>query len=131
MLMWILAVFGLYVFNLLLVSYLRFGESDLPTEDKVRIGLGPRDDAPELGVMGARADKALNNLKESLPIFITFALLAIIYGKENSQAINGAMLFTVARFAYLPSYMWGIPGLRSAVWAIGVAGLVMMLVSLF
>ncbi len=131
MLTWILAVFVLYVFNLMLVAYLRFAESDLTNSERLSIGLGPRDNAPELGLIGARADKALNNLKESLPIFITFALLAIILGKQNQQAIYGAITFTAARFVYLPSYMWGIPGLRSLVWMVAVVGLVMMLLALF
>ncbi|MCG8668133.1 MAG: MAPEG family protein [Pseudomonadales bacterium] len=130
MITWILAVFGLYFFNLMLVSYLRFTETGISKDDAVRIGLGPRDDAPSLGVMGARADRALTNLKESLPFFITFALLNLIKGGAADQAMTGAVVFTVARYAYLPSYMWGVPGLRSLVWMVAVVGLVMMLLPL-
>lgn len=131
MLTWIFAVLGLYLFNLLLVSYLRFTESGLSTQEAVTIGLGPRDNLPQLGVLGGRADRALVNLKESLPFFLTLALLCIATGKVNPQAVNGAMIFAFARFAYLPSYMWGLPGLRSAVWVVAMAGLVMMLSALF
>ena len=131
MISWILIVFGLYFINLLLVSYLRFTESGLPKDQMISIGLGPRDNAPTLGKLGGRADRALNNLKESLPFFITFALLSVAMDKVNPQAINGAMVFAVARMIYLPAYMWGVPGLRSAVWGIALIGLIMMLLSLW
>lgn len=131
MITWIFAVLGLYLFNLMLVSYLRFTESDLSKDEMIKIGLGPRDNAPALNVMGGRADRALTNLKESLPFFITLSLLSISMGKVTPEAINGAIVFTAARFAYLPSYMWGVPGLRSGLWMVAIAGLVMMLLSLF
>lgn len=131
MLTWIFAVLALYLFNLLLVSYLRFSQSDLDKPEMVKIGLGPRDQLPELGVLGGRADRALNNLKESLPFFLTIAVLTIAMNKVNPTAIYGAMVYTVARYAYLPSYMWGLPGLRSAVWMVALVGLVMMILALF
>ena len=131
MLLWIFVVLGLYLFNLMLVSYLRFGQANLSQQEKVRIGLGPRDELPALGIMGGRADRALNNLKESLPFFITLALLCIATGKNTPLAVNGAMVFAVARILYLPSYLWGIPGLRSVIWMIAMAGLVMMAIPLF
>ena len=131
MLTWIFAVLGLYLFNLLLVSYMRFSQSGLSREDMVRIGIGPRDELPILSTMAGRADRALTNLKESLPFFLTLAVLCVATGKITPMAIYGAMIFTAARFLYLPSYLWGLPGLRSAVWAVAFAGLVMMIVSLF
>ncbi len=131
MLTWIFAVLALYLFNLMLVSYLRFSQSDMSQADMVKVGLGPRDQLPELGVMGGRADRALNNLKESLPFFLTLAVLCVAMGKVTPMSIYGAMLFTAARYAYLPSYIWGLPGLRSAIWMVAMAGLVMMVISLF
>ena len=131
MLTWIFAVLALYLFNLMLVSYLRFSQSGMSQADMVKVGLGPRDQLPELGVMGGRADRALNNLKESLPFFLTLAVLCVAMGKVTPMSIYGAMLFTAARYAYLPSYLWGLPGLRSAIWMVAMAGLVMMVISLF
>lgn len=130
MLTWIFAVLALYLFNLLLVSYLRFSQSGLTREDMVRIGIGPRDQLPELSVMAGRADRALVNLKESLPFFLTFAVLCVATGRVTPMAIYGAMIFTAARYLYLPSYLWGLPGLRSVVWAVAFAGLIMMVISL-
>jgi uncharacterized MAPEG superfamily protein len=40
--------------------------------------------------------------------------------------VLGAVVFVVARIVYWPIYLAGIPGLRTAVWTVGVVGLAVL-----
>ncbi len=122
---WILAVLALHFVQTYLPSTARALSRD---EVQKRYLRGPRDEVPPAGLMVGRMERALKNLMESLPIFITLALLAEIRGLTEGWALTGAMVFTLARVAYVPAYGSGIPWLRSAVWSVGFAGLVMMAV---
>ncbi|MEJ2000553.1 MAG: MAPEG family protein [Maritimibacter sp.] len=122
---WILAVLVLHFVQTYLPSTARALSRD---EVQKRYLRGPRDEVPPAGLMVGRMERALKNLMESLPIFITLALLAEIRGLTEGWALTGAMVFTLARVAYVPAYGSGIPWLRSAVWSVGFAGLVMMAV---
>ena len=44
--------------------------------------MGPRDDLPEPSHELARARRALGNLQETLPIFLTLAVLSIVLGRK-------------------------------------------------
>ena len=76
--------------------------------------------------MGGRAERALANMHEALPVFLALALLNLIVG-TGSLAQTGATVFLVARILYVPAYFTGASGLRTLFWAVGVVGLVMML----
>lgn len=65
-------------------------------------------------------------MMEALPIFLGLAMLALINGDSTKGVAHGATVFLVARAAYVPSYTAGISGLRSIVWLVGMAGLLMM-----
>lgn len=124
---WILAVLALFFVQTLLPSMAR-AASGLPEQ---RAWLrSNRDIEPPHTVMSARMSRALYNMFEALPIFLTLALLAEIRGIESGWAVRGAAVFFFARLAYLPAYGTGIAWLRSVVWTLGHAGLVMMLVGL-
>jgi uncharacterized MAPEG superfamily protein len=80
--------------------------------------------------VGARAERALSNMQEALPVFLALALLNLIVGTAADMAITGATVFLVARVLYVPAYLAGISGLRTLIWLVGVAGLVMMVIPL-
>ena len=130
MLTLILLVLGLYVVQIYLVSILCFSESGLSNDDMVTVGLGSRDDTPALTVRGSRAERALNNLKESLPIFLTLAILAIVLEKDSGFAVTSATVFFIARVIYVPLYVKGVPFLRSGVWVAAFLSLFAMAFSL-
>jgi uncharacterized MAPEG superfamily protein len=130
MLTLILLVLGLYVVQVYLVTILCFSESGLSKDDMVTVGLGSRDDTPSLTVRGTRAERALNNLKESLPIFLTLAILAIVLEKDSGLAVISAAIFFVARVIYVPLYVKGTPFLRSGVWVVAFLSLFVMAFSL-
>jgi uncharacterized MAPEG superfamily protein len=83
-----------------------------------------------MSVVAGRLNRAKNNMLESLPIFLALAVLAQIKGGDPSRVTHAAMVFFVARVIYVPAYVSGIPVLRSIVWLIGVASLVVMALTL-
>lgn len=93
--------------------------------------MGPRDTLPEPSVLRARALKATANFNENLPVFLVLAVLSLIVdGTDTAQALLGAQIFVISRLVYLGVYLAGIPLVRSAVFMVGFAGLVMMALAL-
>jgi uncharacterized MAPEG superfamily protein len=121
---WILAVLALFFVQTLLPSMARAANG---APEQLRFLRGNRDDRPAAPVMAARMERALRNMFEALPVFLALALLAEVHGITEGWALTGAALFFAARLAYVPAYGTGIVLLRSAVWAVGHAGLVMMI----
>jgi uncharacterized MAPEG superfamily protein len=78
-----------------------------------------------LGI-GGRADRAAQNQIEAMVMFLAAVLAAQLAGKVP-QAAMGATIFFWARLVYWPLYLAGIPVLRTLVWLVSIAGLIMML----
>jgi uncharacterized MAPEG superfamily protein len=125
MVLLILLVLALFVFQTLLPAGFRYAGRD--PGRPLAVALGPRDDPPRQSRMGGRAERALANMQEALPVFLTLALLNLYLG-TGDLALTGATVFLVARVLYVPAYLAGIPGLRTLIWAAGVVGLVLMLI---
>ena len=77
--------------------------------------------------MAGRMERALRNMFEALPVFLALALLAEARGITEGWALTGAAVFFAARLAYVPAYGTGIVWIRSTTWAVGHAGLGMMI----
>ena len=99
------------------------------TPQGIKVGLSNRDQLPDATPMGARAERAAANTKENFILFLALALTAHLAGL-GEQALFGAQVFIWARLVYLPVYILGVTYLRSAVWAVGIAGLLMMALAL-
>ena len=82
-----------------------------------------RDDAVNTSKYIDRANRALKNLFETLPIFIGLILLSIISDVDNSFL---AMIWLLARIIYVPVYIVGINYVRTGIWAIALICLIMM-----
>jgi uncharacterized MAPEG superfamily protein len=119
----ILLVLALYMVQIFLQETSRFGF------DLWRI-MGNRDNLPEMSVVAGRLERAKNNMLEALPIFLALALVALVKSGDTSKAAHAASIFLIARVIYVPAYVSGVPMLRSLVWLVGVAGLVMMALTL-
>jgi uncharacterized MAPEG superfamily protein len=127
MLIWILATLALFFIQTLLAPMVRWwGDGGR----HLKAALGPRDDPPPMPPTGARLDRALRNMIEAMLVFLPLALLVEMKGIGSGLAVQGAAVFFVARLAYIPAYVSGIPGLRSLIWMCGHAGLVMMAIAL-
>jgi uncharacterized MAPEG superfamily protein len=88
----------------------------------------PRDTEPAAkGLACGRATRALHNYVENLGPFIAMALALIATGRHGGLGAAGATIWILARIVYLPIYLAGVIYLRTALWAISVVGLLMML----
>ena len=76
------------------------------------------------GVAVGRATRALHNYIENYVPFVAMDLALIATAHPSS---NGAILWVLARIAYLPVYLLGIVYVRTLAWVLGVIGLLMML----
>ena len=84
-------------------------------------------EAPPMGPVTQRLYRAQANLYESLPVYAAAVLIAQAAGVHSALTVWGAWLFPLARAVYLPVYAIGVPYLRTAVWGVGLAGVVMLL----
>ena len=82
-----------------------------------------RDNAANTSKYIDRANRSLNNLFETLPIFIGLTLLSIINDVDNSLL---AMMWLLARIIYVPVYIVGINYVRTGIWAISLICLIIM-----
>lgn len=89
---------------------------------------GPRDEVqPPLTGVAGRLDRALRNFAETFPFFAVGVLMLALLQRSTAESALGAQLYFWARAAYVPVYAAGIPYLRTVVWAVSVAGLLMVL----
>ncbi len=132
MILIVLLVLALFVLQTLLPN--RFREpapagNHSAMAGKLKESLGPRDNPRPYTLVGARADRALANMQEALPVFLALALMNLFVG-PGADALTGAWIFLIARIVYVPLYLAGIPVLRTLAWAISWVGLIMMLLPL-
>lgn len=91
---------------------------------------GNREHMPELSGWTGRAARAHRNMLESLVLFAILVLVAQAAGVHTGMTLLGAQLFFWARAVYSVVYILGIPWLRTAVWAVSIAGLVLIFAEL-
>jgi uncharacterized MAPEG superfamily protein len=89
-----------------------------------------RDKLPTIEGWAGRAQRAHQNMLESLVLFAVLVLVAHVSGRANAMTALGAQLFFWARVAYGLVYLIGIPWLRTGVWAVSVAGLLLIFLQL-
>jgi uncharacterized MAPEG superfamily protein len=83
---------------------------------------------PLTGVAG-RLDRALQNFKETFPLFAVALLAVVISGRDSDLSRYGAAAYLTARVIYIPLYALGIPYLRSLAWLMSMVGILMVLLS--
>lgn len=125
MVLLILLVLALFVIQTLVPACFRYLSRDAGRQ--LALALGPRDDPPPQTRVGGRAERALANMQEALPVFLGLALLNLFLG-TGDLATMGATVFLVARVLYVPAYLIGVSGLRTLIWIVSLVGLVMMLI---
>lgn len=89
---------------------------------------GARDEEmPPLKPMGARLFRAQANLFETLPLFAAAVLIAHVASKDGVLTYWGSILYLAARVVYVPLYAFGVKQIRSLVWLVSFAGLLMVI----
>jgi uncharacterized MAPEG superfamily protein len=92
---------------------------------------GNREDLLPLTGWAGRARRAHFNMLESLVVFAIVVLVAHAAGKANAMTALGAALFFWARLAFAVLYVAGVPWLRTAAWAVSLAGMILIFSQLF
>jgi uncharacterized MAPEG superfamily protein len=111
--------------HLSLVNALRTPETGMA------YNVGARDaPAPPMRPLTARVQRAQANLFETLPLFAAAVLVAHVAGRNGDLTLWGSYAFLGARLLYLPLYAFGVPVVRSLVWGVAMAGIVMLLVAI-
>ena len=116
---------------ILITGLLVFLQLTLPTMLAVATGsatanylAGPRDVPMEnMATSVARAKRASNNLLETLPVFLTLAVLSIIMEVQTAEL---AAIWLGLRVAYVFAYLMGIDYIRTLIWFGSVFCLIMM-----
>ncbi len=97
----------------------------------LRWAASPRDAAVEPpGVLLGRARRALVNTLETWPLFAVAVLAVGLAHRFDLWSLIGAHLYIWARVVYLALYLAGVPLLRSLVWNVGLAGILLVLAQL-
>jgi uncharacterized MAPEG superfamily protein len=91
---------------------------------------GNRERLPPLLGWAGRADRAYRNMLEYLLPFAVLILAIEVTDKDNEMTGLGAQLFFWARCVYAIVYIAGVPWLRTIVWAVSIAGLVLIFLQL-
>jgi uncharacterized MAPEG superfamily protein len=85
-----------------------------------------REGLPPFAGWAGRAQRAHLNMLENLAIFAIFVLIAQMTGRANATTALGATLFFWARLVYAIVYVAGIPWLRTLIWGVSLAGIIMV-----
>lgn len=91
--------------------------------------LGPRDaPAPPLTGAAGRADRALKNHYEGLPLFAIAVLVLVLADKTTGLTAALAWVYLGARLLYVPAYLLGLSPWRSVIWFAGFLSTLALLV---
>lgn len=93
--------------------------------------MGPRDDLPPPSRELARARRALANLQETLPIFLTLAVLSIVLDEQGWLSLAGGAVYLLARIGHAYCYMRGLSPWRSICFLVSIIGLALLAMPLF
>src|SRR3954467_5345444 len=90
--------------------------------------VGARDETlPPANPITGRLMRAQANFEETFPIAIVALLGVVVAGRTSQLTALGGWIWLGARVVYLPLYAAGIPVVRTVVWAVSTAGLVMVI----
>jgi uncharacterized MAPEG superfamily protein len=90
--------------------------------------IGARDEAlSPLEPVAGRLVRAQANFAETFPIAIVALLGVVLAGRTSDMTALGGWIWLGARILYLPIYWAGIRGVRTAVFVVGLVGLLMVL----
>jgi len=92
--------------------------------------VGNREGMPEITGWGGRAARAHRNMLENLVLFASLVLVAVVAGRTNDMTLLGAQIFFWARLAYAVIFVAGIIWVRTAAWAVSMAGLIVIFAQL-
>lgn len=117
---WLSATVALFIVYIL--GEVVTGNRQYPLKDL----LGSRDGLAPPGPACGRAKRATANMIEAMCIFTPLVLIVELSGRANEWTALGCAIFFAARLLFAPLYWFGVPVLRSLVFGVGMAGLIMI-----
>lgn len=117
LLFWSLVVYAVYLGTQSIIFRMDYGVDYAATA---------RDEEKPRSVRLGRAERALRNFLETYPAFIVLALVANFAAPGDGLVYWGAIVWFVARIAYLPVYLAGTFMIRSLAWTVSAIGLGLM-----
>ena len=94
--------------------------------DRDRLG-GSLED--QLSTKTARLYRALNNHFEGLILFTLAVVVVTLSGQSTGFTAACASAYLAARVLYIPAYYFGLNPWRSAIWFVGFAATILMLLA--
>lgn len=95
-----------------------------------KITTGPRDGTPPpVSHLLGRLIRATTNGFEGLAMFAPAVLVVALSGQSTPVTQAAAWTFVAARILYVPAYALGLRPWRSAIWGVGLAATLILLVS--
>ena len=91
----------------------------------------PRDANLPLTGLAGRADRALKNHYESLPLFAIGVLAITLLDKGTGLSEWLAWTYLAARIFYVPAYLMGLSPWRSLIWMVGFVATILLLLLAF
>jgi len=85
---------------------------------------------PPAASLAGRAQRASQNMLESLVLFAVLVFVAELTNRTNASTGLGAEVFFAARVVYSIVSLVGLPWLRTAVWCVSIAALLLIFVQL-
>ncbi len=92
--------------------------------------MGPRDEQKPLTGIPGRITRAFSNYLQTFPFFAAAVLIAHVADRHSWLTLWGVQLYFWARLIYIPLYISGTSGPRTAAYLVSVAGIVMILIAL-
>ncbi len=112
---------------ILLVAHIAIQATFSDLSKGIGWAIGPQDDPREQNLVAGRIQRALKNYLETFPAFVALALALTLSGTNTETTELAAMIYVIARVAYIPAAASGIPLARSVAWFASMAGLVLMI----
>jgi uncharacterized MAPEG superfamily protein len=102
----------------------------VPLTQGLRWGLGSRDAPVEQSALQGRFARAVQNQVEAMLIYVP--LMALVFVLEKTGPLTGiaAWLVIAGRTLFIPFYIFGVFGLRSAAYGTATVGIILTIAAL-
>ena len=95
-----------------------------------RVTTGPRDgQVPKVSPLLGRLLRTVTNGFEGLAMFAPAVLVVALSGQSDGVTQAAAWVYVAARLLYVPAYAFGWVPWRSAIWGVGLAATLALLIS--
>jgi len=121
LLIWSVALAILQILTAFVGTTLEFGLPDMP---------GQREKVPPAESFAGRAQRASQNMLESLVLFAVLVLATEATNRTNASTELGAEVFFASRVLYAAIAVIGLPWLRTGIWCVSIAALLLILAQL-